>query len=88
MALTLRVEALEAAALARLAAGRDDLAAQRVAAALGFAPEVLVLPKPAARRRELARELRQRGWSAARLAKVFRVCERTAERWVSRQGPG
>lgn len=85
MALTIRVEALESVAQARLAASGEELAAQRIAEELGF--EVKLIGLPASRagnpgKRKLARELAARGWSAARIARVLRVCERTAERWV------
>lgn len=80
MALTLRVRSLESAAQVRLAAGRDDLAAQRIAEALGFSPRVLILPRAVAPRRALARELRAQGWSAERIARVLRCSERTVRR--------
>lgn len=82
-ALARRVSRLED--LQRLSAvgTADEKEAQRIAQTLGFAVEVLIIPKRFAERKRLARSLRAKGWSAARIARVFRCCERTAERMIA-----
>jgi hypothetical protein len=89
--LSARVLKVERALEGRLAADGDELAAQQQAEALGFGAEVLVLAascQGASNRgkRAVARRLADKGWSAARIARVLRVCERTVERWS--QGGG
>lgn len=80
-----RVEKLEQEARARLPLDADDFAAQQAAEECGFAVEVLRLPEKIAERRKLARFLHeQKHWSKARVARAFRVTERTAERWVAK----
>lgn len=87
MALKVRIEAIEAKQAGRLAASKEELAAQRVAGELGFSPEVLMLPSQRKQRRALAIALRDKGWSVTRIARALRCSERTIGRWgASRTG--
>lgn len=82
-ALSRRVERLEELARARAAGSSDVAEAQKVAQLVGFPVEILVLPKRIEERRRLARELRSRGWSAARIARVMKCGERAVAFWLS-----
>ncbi len=84
--LTRRIDILEKAQAQQLAFDADDLEAQRIAGEAGFAVEILRMPKRFKERRELARRLRKKNWSKARIARAFRVSERTAERWLEPTG--
>lgn len=81
-ALAGRMERVENLLRSRAASSADEKEAQRVAEKLGFDVEILLLPKQTQARRRLARELRAKGWSAARIARAFNCCERTAERLI------
>jgi len=69
----------------------DDLEAQRVAQEMGFGVEVIVLWKRRGggltgrteKIRKLALELHRRKWSASRIARALKCCERSVERWVA-----
>lgn len=77
-----RVESLEAWQRSSLGHGVDGVAASAVAGLMGLPAGVLVQTGLVEQRRALARELRRREWSVARIARVLNCCERTAERWV------
>ena len=87
-----RVVKLEQVQQLRLAAGADDVEAQRLAQELGFEIALVVLPKTKNRkpaevdtaRRELGCQLHFKNrWSASRIARALNVCERTVERWIA-----
>ncbi len=80
-ALSRRLERLEQLARARAAASGDEAEAGKVAQIVGFPVEVLILPGETAARRQLAGELRKRGWSAARISRVLHCDEKTVRRW-------
>ncbi len=87
-ALSRRILQLERVAQERLEGDPDQLAAQRVAQELGFAAEVIMLPKRGKERGALARELRLQHWSVSRIARALKCDECTVERWCGKRGPG
>lgn len=70
--------------LALQTANPDELAAQTLAQELGFDALVIRLPEKRSERILLARSLKAKNWSAARIARVLKICERTAQRWCLR----
>jgi hypothetical protein len=90
-ALSGRIERLEKVNEAQLktingltaAFGPDSTAAQMIAQEMGFAVEVLVIADRRRERWALARRLKEKGWSLARIARALGCCERSVERWTS-----
>lgn len=80
MILQRRIEVLEAVNRAQLSP--DELAAEQVAQGLGFDALIILLPDKRSERIALARSLKANDWSAARIARVLNICERTAQRWT------
>jgi DNA-directed RNA polymerase specialized sigma24 family protein len=81
-ALSRRVARLEEVARAQAVVGVDGAEAGRLAQQLGFEVEILVLPERMGERRALALQLRARGWSYARIARVLACDEKTVRRWA------
>lgn len=77
-----RIEILEGLEAGRRSLDADEAAAQKVAQDIGFTPAVLTVPAKRDERMTLARQLRSRGWSLARIARVMRTGERNVARWV------
>lgn len=82
LALCRRVDSLESWRRSSMGNGKDVAAADAVALELGFDSDIFVQAFKVLQRRQLARALRDRGFSASRIAKVMGCCERTAERWI------
>jgi AraC-like DNA-binding protein len=80
-ALIRRIEVLERQHASALAGSADDLAAQRVAQEMGFNAEVVQLCAASVVR--LEKELRGKGWSMERIARVLKCSERTVRRHLA-----
>ena len=90
-----RLARLEELFASRLALKPDEREASALGEKLGLGKDVLFLPatsldldneasrKKAGARRDLARALRERGWTVLRIARVFYCGEKTARRWLS-----
>jgi Homeodomain-like domain len=81
-ALTQRVAHLELLFAGQRASTDDWHMAVSIGQEIGFGVDVLVLPTKVAERRRLAKTLKERGWSAARIARALGCGERTAVRWT------
>lgn len=91
-----RVEQLEGQMKALGAMGADEVAAQQLAERAGFTVEIFRLATRGGKsfdwharnreRRALVRELKAAGWSIPRIARLFRLPERTVERWLAAAG--
>lgn len=84
-ALSRRVVQLEELLRGRGDMSKDEFEAQRVAESLGFDVDVIMVPRHVKERRQLAEELKKKGWSASRIARAMYCCDRTAQRWAERK---
>lgn len=87
--LSARMRRLEVINESRGLISQDTLEAERVAGTLGFAVEMIYLPRGAGtkaharQRRELARELHQKKkWNSERIARALGCWERSVRRWL------
>jgi hypothetical protein len=80
--LSRRVAALEDLARAKVTNVKDQNQAQKIAQLIGFPVEILLLPQRISERKQLAKELRDRDWSFARIARVLNCSERSVWRWL------
>lgn len=80
-ALQHQMQRLQVAFTALVAGDADGRVATAMAQELGYPVEVLVVSELRVERRALARKLSGQGWSAARIARSLRCCEKTVRRW-------
>jgi DNA-binding NarL/FixJ family response regulator len=81
-ALSLRLGQVEERLAALSRATADGALAQQLIQEMGFSLDCLFIPSRVLERRRLAENLRRRGWSQARIARVLNCCEKTVERWT------
>jgi DNA-binding NarL/FixJ family response regulator len=81
-ALALRLGQVEERLAALSRATADGVLAQQLIQEMGFSLDCLFIPSRVLERRRLAENLRRRGWSQARIARVLNCCEKTVERWT------
>jgi hypothetical protein len=82
-ALSLRLSGVEQLLRMLHAAGADEVEAAKVAQAIGFPVDILLLPEALKQRQELARQLKIKGWGYERIGRALNCSEKSIRRWAT-----